>query len=177
MGPPDALRPGLAHPEITDLALFDEPRHCADRILDRHCRIDPVLIIEIDDIDSEPLEARLAGLDNIGGTAVDAIGAARPPGLAEFARDHDIVAPALQGPAEQFLVLAPAIHVRTVEMIDPELDRPVDQPDSGLVVARAVDAGQRHAAEPDGRDLQSRFAESAPLRDKSISHPTLQLKL
>src|SRR5207248_9563425 len=78
MAPPDALRPGIAHPEITDLALFDAPRHCADRILDRHCRIDPVLIIEIDDIDPKPLEARLAGLDNVGGTAVDAIGAARP---------------------------------------------------------------------------------------------------
>src|SRR5437588_10647168 len=109
MGPPDALRPGLAHPEITDLALFDEPRHCADRILDRYCRIDPVLIIEIDDIDPKPLEARLAGLDNIGGTAVDAVGAARPAGLAEFGCDHDAVAPALPCPAEQFFVLAPAL--------------------------------------------------------------------
>ena len=137
-----------------------------------------MLIIEIDDIDPKPLEARLAGLDNVGGTAVDAIGAARPPGLAEFARDHDIVAPALQGPAEQFLVLAPAIHVRTVEMIDPELDRPVEQPDPCVVVARAVDAGQRHAAETDRRDLRSRLAEPPPLRDHCAAHRPLQpLKL
>ena len=149
MGPPDALRPGLAHPEITDLALFDEPRHCADRILDRHCRIDPVLIIEIDDVDAEPLQAHFAGLGNIGGAAVDAVGAARPLGLAEFACDHDAVAPALERPAEQLFVLAPAIHVRAVEMIDAELDRPVDQPNAGRVVTRSVDPGQRHATEAD----------------------------
>ena len=66
VGPPDALRPGLAQPQKPDLALLDEPRHCADRLLDRHRRIDPVLVIEIDDIDAEPLQARLAGLGDIG---------------------------------------------------------------------------------------------------------------
>src|SRR5438309_10599931 len=107
MGPPDALRPDLAHPEITDLALFDEPRHCADRILDRHRRIDPVLIIEIDDIDAEPLEARLTSLLYVFRATIDAAGATL---LAEFGREHDPVA--LPGgqrskrTAEQFLVLA-----------------------------------------------------------------------
>src|SRR5438045_4766391 len=114
MSSADALRPGLAQAEMPDLALFDEPRHCADRILDRHRLIDPVLVIEIDDIDPEPLEARIACLRDIGGAAVDAVGAARLAGLAEFGRDHDAVAPALQCPAEQFLVLAPPIHVRAV---------------------------------------------------------------
>src|SRR5690242_18985878 len=100
MGPPDALRPGLAQPEMPDLSLFDQPGHRADRILDRHRRIDPVLVIEIDDVDPEPLQAGLAGLGHIAGAAVDAVGAARPAGLAEFGRDHDAVAPALQRAAE-----------------------------------------------------------------------------
>src|SRR5262249_29425890 len=145
MGPPDAFRPRLAQPEKAYLALLDEPRHRADRVLDRHRRIDAMLVIEVDYIDAEPLEARLAGLRDIGGGAVDAVGAARLAGLAEFARDYDPVAPALQRPAEQFLVLAPAVHVRAVKMIDAQLDCPVDQPDSGRVVARAVDPRQGHA--------------------------------
>src|SRR5437763_12281686 len=99
MSSPDALRPGLAQPEMPDLALFDEPRHCADRILDRHRRIDPVLVIKIDDVDFESLEARLARLRNIGGAAVDAVGAARPAGLAGFGRVQDAVAPALLCPS------------------------------------------------------------------------------
>src|SRR5271156_2712772 len=178
VGAPDALRPGFAQPEITDLTLFDEPGHCTDRILDRHCRIDPVLVIKIDDIDAEPLQARLARLDNIGEAPVDAVGAARPARLAEFGHDDEAVAPALQCPAEEFLVLAPAIHVRAVEMVDAELDRPVDHPDPGLVVALAVDPGQRHAAETDSRDLRPRLAEPPALRDSHAAHRSLQpLKL
>src|ERR1700730_4954429 len=117
MGPPDALRPSFAQPEVTDLALLDEPRHCADGLLDRHPWVDTVLIVEIDDIDTEAFHARLARLNNIGGGPVDAVGATGPAGLAKFGRDHDTVAPALQCPAEEFLVLAPAIHVRAVEMV------------------------------------------------------------
>src|SRR6516165_7361723 len=142
MGAPDALRPRLAQPEKAHLALLDEARHRPDRLLDRHRRIDPVLVIEIDGLDTEPLQARLASLRYIGGAAVDAVGAAGAPRLAELAGDHDSVAPALDRPAEQLLVLPPAIHVRAVEMVDAEIDRPVDQGDSCRVVARPVDPGQ-----------------------------------
>src|SRR5438128_1190730 len=118
MGAPDALGPGLAQAQKADLAVLDQPGHGADRLLDRHRRIDAVLIVEVDGFDAEPLEARLAGLSDIGGAAVDAVGAARPAGLAEFAGEHDAVAPALKRPAKQLLVLTPAIHVRAVEVID-----------------------------------------------------------
>src|SRR5271165_5627520 len=95
VSPSDALGPSLTQSQISDLALFDQPRHRADRLLNGHRRINPVLVIKIDDIDAEPFEARVACSGNIGGTAIDTVGAARPLGLAEFARDHDIVAPAL----------------------------------------------------------------------------------
>ncbi len=170
MGPADALGPRLAEPDEADLTRFDEPRHGPDRLLDRHRRIDAVLVIEIDDLDPEPLQARLAGLGDIGGAAVDPVGAARPAGLAEFAGEHDAVAPALERPAEQLLVLTPAIHVRAVEVVDAELDRPVDQRNPRLLLAGAVDAGQRHAAETDRRDLRSHPAEPAPLRDHRAAH-------
>src|SRR5260370_41116449 len=114
----------------------------------------------------------------MGGARVASVRARRAGGLAEFPHDHDAVAPALQCPAEQPLVLAPAIHVRAVEMVDAELDRPVDEPDAGRVVARAVDAGQRHAAEADRRDLGPRLAKPPALRNSHAAHRSLQpLKL
>src|SRR5262245_46619682 len=142
MSAADAFGPGFAEAEIANLALFDEPRHRADRLLDRHRRIDPVLVVEVDDIDAEPLEAGVAGLGDIGGAAVDAVGAPGLAGLAEFAGDHHAIAPPLQCSAAQLFVLAPAIHVRAVEMVDPEFERAMDEPGAVLVVAGAVDTGQ-----------------------------------
>ena len=63
-------RAGLAQAERAHLALLDQPRHGADRVLDRNIGIDAVLIVEIDHIDAEPLEARLAGGRHIFGPAV-----------------------------------------------------------------------------------------------------------
>jgi len=100
------------------------------------------------------------------------------PGLAEFAGNDYAIAAALERAAEQLLVLAPAIHVRAVEMIDTELDRAMDQSDPRLVVARAVDPRQRHAAESNRRDLGSDPAKPAPLYDNCAAHRSLQpLKL
>ena len=62
MGPPEPLRPRLAEPDKPHLAALDEPAHRADRLLDRHVGIDPVLVIEVDHIEPEPLQARVAGL-------------------------------------------------------------------------------------------------------------------
>ena len=50
-------------PEEADLPLVLQPRHLADRILDRHVGVDAVLVIKVDGLDAEPLEARLAGAE------------------------------------------------------------------------------------------------------------------
>ena len=145
------MRSGRAShsPRKPHLALLDEPRHRTDGVFDRHRRIDPVLVVEIDDVDPEPLQARVARLKDVRGAAVDAIGPARLPGLAEFAGDQHLIAAALQCPAEKLFVLTPAIHVGAVEMVDAEFNRTVDQRDPGRVVALAVNPRQRHAAETD----------------------------
>jgi hypothetical protein len=136
-----------------------------------------VLIVEVDDLNAEPLQARLAGLRDIGRATVDAIGAAGAPRLPEFAGNHDAVAPPLEGPAKQFLVLAPTIHVRAVEMIDAEIDRPMDQRDPCRLVARSVNPRQAHAAEADCRDFRPAFAELAPFRDDRVAHRSLLIPL
>src|SRR5438874_9097735 len=142
MGAPDALGVRLAEPEVAHLSLLDEAAHRADRVLDRHARVDAVLVVEVDRVDPQPLQAGLARLLHIFGAAVDAVGTAGLPGLAEFGGDDDVVRPALQGAAEQLLIMAPAIHVRAVEMIDAEFDGAPDQGLGRLVVARPVGARQ-----------------------------------
>src|SRR5947207_11735366 len=95
MGAPDALGVRLAEPEVAYLALLDEAAHRAVRVLDRHARVDAVLVVEIDRVDPQPLQASLARLLHVFGAAVDAVGAAGLPGLAEFGGDDDVVRPAL----------------------------------------------------------------------------------
>jgi len=168
------LRARLAQPNKVHLAALDEPAHLADRILDRHAGVDAVLVIEVDRIETEPLQTGIAGLTHVFGAAVDAVGAAGVAGLAELGRDHEVIAPfPLQRAADQLLVLAPAIHVGAVEMIDPEIDRAMDQLDPGRVIARPVSAGQRHAAEPDRQHLRPVLADPPPPALSAVAHPIL----
>src|ERR1051325_11273249 len=171
----DALGARLAETEMAHLALLDEAAHRADRLLDRHIRIDAMLVIKVDRVDAEPLQASPAGLLHIGGAAIDAIGAAGLAGLAEFCGDDDLVAHRLERAAEQFLVMAPAIHIRAVEMIDAALDGAPQQGLGGLVVARALSAGQGHAAEPDRQYLRPVPPQPAPLCSSLIAHHPLRL--
>ncbi len=110
MGPADGLGARLRQSEKTDLALFDEPRHGANRILDRRVGVDAVLIIEVDDIGAETLQAGLAGADHIIRPAVDHR-AFRQAQIAEFRGQGDLVALAGDRLADKILVLAVAIIV------------------------------------------------------------------
>ena len=56
MRAPDGLRAGLGQSEMLDLALADQVLHRAGDVLDRHVRVDAVLIEQIDGVGLEPLE-------------------------------------------------------------------------------------------------------------------------
>src|SRR6266849_678406 len=155
MGPPDGRGRRLGEAEVAHLALLDEPGHGPHRIRDGDLRVHTVLVVEIDDIDAQPLETRVAGAADIRGTAVDEIALAiRALDLAELRGEHRLVAPTLERPAQQLLVVSPTVHVRGVQEVDPQVQRVVDDVDGLGVVALAVGAGHGHAPEPDGRDLQ-----------------------
>src|SRR5215475_8127853 len=81
--PPDGVRTGLAKAEMAYLALLDQTRHGADSLLDRNIGIDPVDVVEVDHVDAEPLEARIAGDRDIVGLSIDAT--ALPAGAADIA--------------------------------------------------------------------------------------------
>src|SRR5216683_7574309 len=52
----------LGKPEVLHLAFPDEVLHCSRHVLDRHLRIDTVLIEEVDGIDLQSLERALGDL-------------------------------------------------------------------------------------------------------------------
>ena len=136
---------------MADLALLHEAGHRPDRVGDRHLRVDPVLVEEVDRLDPEPPQARLAGLRHVVGMAVRAAPlAARAADVAELRADEDPVAPALERAADQLLVAAAAVGVRGVEQRDAELDRPVDRGRGFRVVGPAVIRAHAGAAEADG---------------------------
>jgi hypothetical protein len=121
-----------------------------------------VLIIEVDVIDAEPSQRRLGALAHVFGPAVDA--EERPvlaAHVAELGRNHRAVALAAQRLPEQLLVDERPIHVGRVEEVDAELERTMDGRDRLGVVARTVELGHAHAAEPDRRYLKALPAELA----------------
>ena len=90
--PADGVGRRLGQPEVADLARGDQLGHRADGLLDRHRLVDPVLVVEVDVVDAEPLQAGVAGLADVRRAAVDAAEArvARVPDDAELGRQHDL---------------------------------------------------------------------------------------
>jgi len=147
VGAPDRLRSRFAQPEKTDLALLHQLGHGADGIFDRHRRIDAMLIVEIDHLDAEALEARLARTHDVFRTAVRDLAAAARAQIAELRRQYDFGAAPLDGLADDLFVVAEAVHVGRVEKGNAPIQRVVNKGYSGLVVARAVGARKGHAAQ------------------------------
>src|SRR5271155_3012474 len=71
---PQSLGRGLRETQIPHLPFLDQTGHRADGVFNRRGRVDTMLIVEVDSIDSEPLEAGLASLSHIFGLAADAAG-------------------------------------------------------------------------------------------------------
>jgi hypothetical protein len=75
---------------------------------------------------------------------------------AELRRHHHLIAAALDGSADQFLVEEGAVDLRGVEMGDTQIQCPVDGADRLGVAAftGVVVAGHRHGAQADPGDVQ-----------------------
>ena len=67
----DRLGASLAQAEVAYLSLLDETSHCTDGIFDRHGPVDTMLVIKVDHVDPEALEARLTGALHILRPAID----------------------------------------------------------------------------------------------------------
>src|SRR5438105_3377077 len=98
----DGGHPGLGEPEVAHLAFLDQALHRTDGFFDRGLRIDAMLIVEIDDLDTEPFEARFAARSDVVRLAAHAARhAARFSHDAEFGRQVDLRASAVDRTADE----------------------------------------------------------------------------
>ena len=153
---PKGLWPRLREADVTRLSRSHELGHGAHAVLDRHLRVHAMELVEVDVVDSEPAQAVLAGVQDVGRAAVDpADGVVRRVAHdAALGREHHAVAPAANGASHELLVGERAVHVRGVEQRHAEVEGAVDGGDRLRLVARTVELAHAHAAEADGGDLE-----------------------
>ena len=104
VGAPDRRLARLGQAEEADLALPHQLSHRADHLLDRHGRIHPVLVKEVDAVGPEPAKRGLDRLTDVLGTAVGADQLVAVEAEAELGGENDPVATAFEGAAEHLLV-------------------------------------------------------------------------
>jgi hypothetical protein len=101
-----------------------------------------MLVVEVDHVHAEAGQARVARFAHVLGPAVDEVGPRRIACLPELGGENRLIAAAAQRAPQQRLVVAPAVHVRRVDMGDPPIQRVLDEGDGGRIVGGAVDAGE-----------------------------------
>ena len=89
----DGCGASLGQAEVPDLALRDQVLHRAGDVLDRHTRIDAMLIEEVDRLDPQSLQRLFGHLPDALGAAVEpvrTVRAARTKVVAELGGDDDV---------------------------------------------------------------------------------------
>jgi hypothetical protein len=154
VGPADGVGSGLRESQVADLARLDELGHGPDRLLDGHGGIDAVLVVEVDVVEAEPLQRRVDARPDVLRLPVDAPagGVGRVAHDAELGRQHHLLPPVADGPADQLLVGEGPVHVGGVEEGHAEVEGTVDCGDRLGLVGLAVELAHAHAAEALGRD-------------------------
>ncbi len=157
----------LGQPEVADLAFGDQVAHGASHILDRHVRVDAVLVEQVDMVGAQALEAGFGDGTDILGAAVQAVIGARAL-ESELGGNHQPVAVGRQRPAEQVFVGVRTIHLGGVEEGHAALDGGLQQGDALALLHRlTVGMGQAHAAQAEGGNLQATAAQFACLHRRA----------
>ena len=173
MGAADRLHAGLGEAEVLHLAFADQVLHRAGDVFDRHVRIDAMLVEEIDDVGPQPLERSLGDRLDVLRPAVEAAACACGPiSKPNLVAITTSLAQRRERLADQLLVGERAVDLRGVEEGDAAFDRGADS----LIISprvrrRSVGVAHAHAAEADGRDLQTAIADFALLHCQLRSHP------
>ena len=130
----------LGESEVTHLARPHQFGHGANGIFNGNGFINAVLVIQVDHVGAQPLEAGLAGLLHVLRTAVHAQKfALRPAHVAELGGEHDLVTAVFDGAAHQLFVFAGAVHVGRIKERAAEFDGAMNGGDGFLFVACAIE--------------------------------------
>ncbi len=148
MRPPDGRRRGLRQPDVADLAGLHQLGHRTDRLLDRHVRVHPVQVVQVDDVGAEVAQRPVGGAPDVGGGAVAAVHGAVVVGLrGRLGGQDDLVAAVAEGAGDQLLVLERPVRLCRVDEGDAGVDG-VPQGRDGLpLVGAAVEGAHAHRAE------------------------------
>ena len=100
---PNGRWSSLRQAQIAHLAFPHKLGHGADRILNRHIRIDSMLVVQVDHLYTKTLQTGITALAYIFWFAIDAKELAiRGALVAEFGRKYDLIAPALKRAAKKW---------------------------------------------------------------------------
>ena len=154
----DAPRRKIRIADVAHLALPDQVVERAQRFLDRRQRIVIVLLVEIDVVGLQPLQAGFDGGHDVAPRRA-LLGAVVAHRLGIFGRQHDVLAAVAEHLAQHGLGAAHAgIDVGGVEQRDAEIDRLVDHLARGFEIGALAEIV---AAEADGGNAQAGAAEIA----------------
>ena len=162
MGATDRLRPHLGQPEMTHIPGADQIADRARRLLDRHRRIEPRRLIQIDVV--RPQAPQRIGKEVAHCRRPCVIAAPPARRIAQRAELHlneRAIAPPLQRSAEQHLVMPHAVEIARVEQRDAGIQRRMDRRDAFVLICRTVQSRHPHAAEPQSRHLRPRRTKRA----------------
>ena len=150
------LRGGFRKAEPSHLARAHQVGHRSHRVLNGRVGIDAMLVVEVDHVHLQALEARLARIAHVLRCAIDAPETAiRAAHVAELGGEDHALAPPRERAPHELLVAPHAVHVGGIEEGHAEVERAMDGRDRFRFVAPAVELRHPHAAQPDGRHFQS----------------------
>ena len=170
---PDALRSSLREPQESDFAVAHEIGHRANGVLDGHGRIDPVQIVQVDGLDSETGEARVATRPHALRTRIHVgRGAARGVGnQTELAGEDDPVPAVANRSTDQLFVRPFPVDVCRVDERHAQIEGPVNGSNRLLIVRGAVTLRHPHAPQAHGRHRQAAHSQLTKLHsDVRLPH-------
>ncbi len=158
-------RGDLGQAEVAYFPGRDHFGHRADGLFDGDVGVATMHVPQVDDVDAQTAQRRLACLTHVLGIAPGAlrlgvIDGSDTPGDPEFRCQSDLVTPVGEEPAYQLFVGArrscgagrgSAVDVGGVDEGDAFVDGGVQHSQRRCVVGAAVHVGQRHSAESQGR--------------------------
>src|SRR5271157_4328827 len=162
-GPTDRCGCSFRQPEVTHFSRLHQVRHRPDRLLDWRVGIDPVLVVKVDHIDAQSLEAGVTALPDILRIAPDPEEfPIRTADVAELRRQYHLPAAILDRLADKDLVSSHSIDVRRVEQVPAGVQVTMDDADRLRVIhlLRVVELAHPHAAEADRGYAKTTLAKS-----------------
>src|SRR6266705_2735978 len=150
--PAQSICSGLRETDVANLAFLDQFGQGSHSFLDRRVGIDAVLVVEIDVVGPQPLQAAFAGLLHIVGLAADAakvriVGVTNDP---ELRGQNYIIAFAFKGASDEFFVLVGAVYVSGIEKVYAEFERAMNGRERFVVIAPRVELRHSHTAQSEG---------------------------